>query len=75
MTRRDILKTSALTAFAARHSFAATTPACVESEIVRLKLLHTWTTVMSSSDFRETLHVRYTKDGITGHGEGAPIVR
>lgn len=30
---------------------------------------------MSSSDFRDTLHVRYSKDGITGHGEGAPIVR
>lgn len=75
MTRRDVLKSSALTALASPHSFAATTPARIESEIVRLKLLHTWTTVMSSSDFRETLHVRYTKDGITGHGEGAPIVR
>jgi len=30
---------------------------------------------MSSSEFRETLFVRYSKDGITGHGEGAPIVR
>lgn len=30
---------------------------------------------MSSSEFRETLYVSYTKDGITGHGEGAPIVR
>jgi hypothetical protein len=25
--------------------------------------------------FRDTLHVRYTKDGVTGYGEGAPIVR
>ena len=30
---------------------------------------------MSSSDFRDTLHVSYSRDGITGHGEGAPIVR
>jgi L-alanine-DL-glutamate epimerase-like enolase superfamily enzyme len=30
---------------------------------------------MSSSEFRDTLHLRYTRDGITGYGEGAPIVR
>ena len=30
---------------------------------------------MSSSDYRDTLYVAYTRDGITGHGEGAPIVR
>ena len=47
----------------------------VESEIVRLKLKHTWTTTMSSSEYRDTLHVRYTSAGITGRGEGAPIVR
>ena len=47
----------------------------LETEIVRLKLRHTWTTVMSSSDYRDTLHVRYTSGGITGRGEGAPIVR
>ncbi|MCC6368563.1 MAG: dipeptide epimerase [Bryobacterales bacterium] len=47
----------------------------IETEIVRVKLRHTWTTVMSSSDYRDTLHVRLTRDGITGRGEGAPIVR
>jgi L-alanine-DL-glutamate epimerase-like enolase superfamily enzyme len=47
----------------------------LETEVVRLKLRHTWTTTMSSSDFRDTLHVRYIRDGITGYGEGAPIVR
>ncbi len=47
----------------------------VETEIERLKLRHTWTTTMSSSNYRDTLHVSYTRDGITGHGEGAPIVR
>ncbi len=30
---------------------------------------------MSSSEYRDTLHVAYTRDGLTGHGEGAPIVR
>jgi L-alanine-DL-glutamate epimerase-like enolase superfamily enzyme len=47
----------------------------LETEIVRLKLRHTWTTVMSSSEYRDVLYVRYTRDGVTGHGEGAPIVR
>jgi len=50
-------------------------PAKVETEIVRLNLRHTWTTTMSSSDYRDTLHVHYTRDGITGVGEGAPIIR
>jgi L-alanine-DL-glutamate epimerase-like enolase superfamily enzyme len=30
---------------------------------------------MSSSQFRDTLHLAYERDGITGRGEGAPIVR
>jgi L-alanine-DL-glutamate epimerase-like enolase superfamily enzyme len=30
---------------------------------------------MSSSDFRDTLHLRYKRDSLTGHGEGAPIPR
>jgi L-Ala-D/L-Glu epimerase / N-acetyl-D-glutamate racemase len=50
-------------------------PAQLESEIKRLKLRHTWTTTMSSSEYRDTLHVRYTREGVTGYGEGAPIVR
>lgn len=44
-------------------------------EVKRLNLRHTWTTVMSSSEFRDTLHLRYEQDGITGRGEGAGIVR
>ncbi|MCX6634191.1 MAG: dipeptide epimerase [Acidobacteria bacterium] len=47
----------------------------VETEIVRLNLRHTWTTTMSSSEFRETLHLRFRSQGATGRGEGAPIVR
>jgi len=49
--------------------------AAIETEIKRLKLRHTWTTTMSSSEYRDTLHLRYSNDGVTGHGEGAPIVR
>ena len=30
---------------------------------------------MSSSSYRDTLHVAYSRDSITGYGEGAPIVR
>jgi hypothetical protein len=37
---------------------AAQQRATVTTEIIRLKLKHTWTTVMSSSDYRDTLHVR-----------------
>jgi len=47
----------------------------LETKILRLNLRHTWTTTMSSSEYRDTLHVAYTRDGVTGRGEGAPIVR
>jgi L-Ala-D/L-Glu epimerase len=47
----------------------------LETEVVRLRLRHTWTTTMSSSEYRDTLLARYTRDGVTGIGEGAPIVR
>jgi L-alanine-DL-glutamate epimerase-like enolase superfamily enzyme len=49
--------------------------AAVVTRVRRLQLKHTWTTVMSSSDYRDTFFVEYTRDGITGIGEGAPIVR
>jgi L-alanine-DL-glutamate epimerase-like enolase superfamily enzyme len=54
---------------------ASRPPDGLETEIVRLRLRHTWTTTMSSSEYRDTLHVRLTRDGVTGVGEGAPIVR
>ena len=74
MNRRDWMKSAAaspalLVAQAPRKDHA------VEHEIVRLKTKHTWTTTMSSSDFRDVLYVRYVGSGLTGHGEGAPIVR
>ncbi len=49
--------------------------AVVNVELKRLNLRHTWTTTMSSSTYRDTVNVRYMRDAITGHGEGAPIVR
>lgn len=57
-------------------SFGMQSPACVwETSIIRLKLRHTWTTTVSSSEYRDTIQVRLTTDGVTGVGEGAPIVR
>jgi len=47
----------------------------VKTELKRLTLRHAWTTTMSSSAYRDTVHVQYKRDGITGYGEGAPIVR
>lgn len=89
MTRRDLLAMMGAAGAAATWtprsvraaaegtaaSAGAAGRATIETSVVRINLRHTWTTTMSSSDYRETLHVRYTRDGITGIGEGAPIVR
>ena len=76
MNRRDLLRTSAIAAAGlASGATNAGGPAKLETEIKRVNLKHTWTTTMSSSQYRDTIYVRYTRDGITGHGEGAPIVR
>jgi L-alanine-DL-glutamate epimerase-like enolase superfamily enzyme len=77
MTRRDLLKTApalAATTSATRGAPSAQA-ATLKPEVVRLNLRHTWTTVMSSSDYRDTIHLAYSRGGITGHGEGAPIPR
>jgi L-alanine-DL-glutamate epimerase-like enolase superfamily enzyme len=74
VNRRDLFK--AIGAGAASIPLAAASaPPVLQARIVRLKLRHTWTTVMSSSDYRDNLHLDFTRDSITGHGEGAPIVR
>jgi len=84
MKRREWMKlTAAAGVMAAMPGASALAEAAPKSsgkaefttEIKRLNLRHTWTTTMSSSAYRDTLHVRYTRDGITGYGEGAPIVR
>jgi L-alanine-DL-glutamate epimerase-like enolase superfamily enzyme len=49
--------------------------ATVDLRLRRLRLRHAWTTTMSTSATRDTVHLSYTRDGITGHGEGAPIAR
>jgi len=73
MNRRSFFQSAAAVPLAA--SLRAAAPPALETKIIRLNLQHTWTTTMSSSEYRDTLHVAYTRDGITGHGEGAPIVR
>lgn len=91
MNRRDFMKTAAVagaapavaaSALAAEASKKEPKKAEVhvsvptlEASVVRLNLRHTWTTHMSSSAYRDTLHLKLTRDGITGFGEGAPIVR
>ena len=41
------------------HADAYAGAATLETKIVRLNLQHTWTTTMSSSQYRDTLHVAY----------------
>src|SRR4051812_37585355 len=74
MNRRSFLQAAA-TAPAAPALASPADPPSLTAKIVRLNLRHTWTTTMSSSQYRDTLHVAYSRDGITGRGEGAPIVR
>jgi len=74
MNRRDFVRTGAMASTAGLAS-GAQAPPSFTTKIVRLNLQHTWTTTMSSSQYRDTLHTTYTRDGIMGHGEGAPIVR
>ncbi len=71
MRRRDLLTLGALPAALP----AAPGGPRLTTTVRRLELKHTWTTVMSSSSFRETFFVEYSRDGLTGTGEGAPIVR
>lgn len=83
MNRRDWMKSAAAAAGVAAlplQSIALPQQgsggrAKLETEIKRLKLRHTWTTTMASDDFRDVIFVRYTRDGATGYGEGAPIIR
>ncbi len=47
----------------------------LQAEVFRVQLKHTWTTTMSSSAYRDVLYAKFTREGLTGWGEGAPIVR
>jgi L-alanine-DL-glutamate epimerase-like enolase superfamily enzyme len=80
MKRRDwigaagaLAATTALRREAAAAAAEAT--AALEVATVRLHLRHTWTTTMSSSEYRDTIELRFTREATTGIGAGAPIVR
>jgi L-alanine-DL-glutamate epimerase-like enolase superfamily enzyme len=84
MNRRDMMKAAVALPLlaqtlgpraAAAGATASAGPATVTGEVLRLQLRHTWTTVMSSSDTRDTILVSYARDGVVGLGEGAPIKR
>jgi L-alanine-DL-glutamate epimerase-like enolase superfamily enzyme len=82
MNRRELLKNvgalgllAGLPAAASANPGTGTDSSEVTTSIIRLKLRHTWTTVMSASSYRDTFFVHFSHDGITGTGEGAPIVR
>lgn len=79
-SRRDVLKAAAALAAASAlrgREAAAAEPGRdgLEIRTVRLHLRHTWTTTMSSSEYRDTIEVRLTREGAVGIGGGAPIVR
>jgi len=73
MNRRRFVQSAAALPLAG--AVRAATPPSLDTRVMRLNLQHTWTTTMSSSEYRDTLYVSYERDGLTGHGEGAPIVR
>ena len=75
MNRRGFFQTAASAGALSASCGRPLRPASLETKIVRLNLRHAWTTTMSSSQYRDALHVAFTRDGVTGHGEGAPIVR
>jgi L-alanine-DL-glutamate epimerase-like enolase superfamily enzyme len=83
MNRRDWLKFATATGISSCfaissmgiEALASPEASVVNVELKRLNLQHTWTTTMSSSTYRETVNVRYSRAGITGYGEGAPIIR
>jgi len=79
MKRRELLGAAGALAAAALERHAEATAAGagddLEISVVRLHLRHTWTTTMSSSEYRDTIELRLTREGTTGIGAGAPIVR
>jgi L-alanine-DL-glutamate epimerase-like enolase superfamily enzyme len=73
-----VVASGALSAAAALGRGAAAqepTADAFSASVLRLHLRHTWTTTMSSSEHRDTIELRFTRDGTTGVGAGAPIVR
>ncbi len=77
MNRRSWMKSALALPAAVGQGLPATggAKAKIETRVARLMLKHTWTTTMSSSQYRDVIQLDYTRDGVTGLGEGAPIVR
>ena len=77
MNRRSWMKSALALPAAVGHGLppAVGGKAKIETRVARLMLKHTWTTTMSSSQYREVIQLDYTRDGVSGVGEGAPIVR
>jgi L-Ala-D/L-Glu epimerase len=80
MNRRELLKIAGAAAALPLESAKAMADASsgaseVHCSLKRLTLRHTWTTTMSSSEYRDTVQLAYRRDGVTGYGEGAPIIR
>jgi L-alanine-DL-glutamate epimerase-like enolase superfamily enzyme len=83
MNRRDWLRTTGglsagclFPGLASLPALAAEPAGCTwQASVTRLRLRHTWTTTMSSSEYRDTIQVHLNSDGVAGVGEGAPIVR
>jgi hypothetical protein len=69
MRRRDLIGAAGLAAWPGQAESGE-----IRTDVVRLKLRHTWTTVMSSSDYRTTCTCN---SSATGHRlrEAAPIAR
>jgi len=82
-TRRDFFKTTTAGILMAGISGGGHTAhgadqpgrGSMEVKVQRLNLKHTWTISRNSSDFKDNVFVRITRDGITGWGEAAPNVR
>ena len=80
INRRDYLKVAGAASLLPLEAFTvqplpAQEPCKIQVGLKRLMLRHTWTTTMSSSEFRDTVQTEYRRDGISGYGEGAPIIR
>ncbi len=47
----------------------------VDARIVRLQLAETFVIAREAADYADVVHVSVTHDGVTGHGEAAPVAR
>jgi L-Ala-D/L-Glu epimerase len=60
---------------AAKSAHQESEPVSMEIKVQRLHLKHTWTIARNSSDYKDNVMVRLTRDGLSGWGEAAPNVR